>query len=208
MTSETLHGMVQASAGLVAGDSGGPLSGTNGVIGMDTAASDSGHQQAAGFAIPINTALSVARQIAAGHASSTITIGYPPFMGIFIGSGSSTNPQTQAQQQAQQNGDSGDSGSTPACYTSNEDLTVPSAVAPVSSGTLIDGTICGSPAASAGLTGGAVITAVNGQAAGSPDNLTGILKRFHPGEVISVTWVSPSGKRTTSSLHLTAGPPQ
>ena len=170
-TSETLYGTIQTNADIVPGDSGGPLASTVGVIGMDTAGNDAGDQQApAGFAIPINTALSVARQIAAGHASSTITIGYPPFMGIFIGSGSSSNPQTQAQQQAQQNGDSGDSGSTPACYTSNEDLTVPSAIAPVSSGTLIDGTICGSPAASAGLTGGAVITAVNGQAVGSPDD--------------------------------------
>ncbi len=207
-TSETLYGTIQTNADIVPGDSGGPLASTVGVIGMDTAGNDAGDQQApAGFAIPINTALSVARQIAAGHASSTITIGYPPFMGIFIGSGSSTNPQTQAQQQAQQNGDSGDSGSTPACYTSNEDLTVPSAIAPVSSGTLIDGTICGSPAAAAGLTGGAVITAVNGQAVGSPDDFASMMTRFHPGDTISVTWVSPSGQRTTSSLHLTAGPP-
>ena len=66
----------------------------------------------------------------------------------------------------------------------------------------------GSPAASAGMTGGAVITSVNGQAVGSPDDLTGILSRFHPGDTISVTWVSPSGQRTTSSMHLTAGPPQ
>jgi len=58
------------------------------------------------------------------------------------------------------------------------------------------------------MTGGAVITAVNGQAAGSPANLTRILARFHPGDTISVTWVSPSGQRTTSSLHVTAGPPQ
>ena len=99
-------------------------------------------------------------------------------------------------------------GSAPGCYTSNADLTVPSDVAPVSSGTLIDGTICGSPAAAAGMTGGAVITAVNGQAAGSPDDLASILARFHPGDTISVTWVSPAGQRTTSSLHLTAGPPQ
>ncbi len=81
---------------------------------------------------------------------------------------------------------------------------MPSAIAPVSSGTLIVGTICGSPAASAGMTGGAVITAVNGQAVGSPDDLTRILSRFHPGDTISVTWVSPSGQRSTSSLHLTA----
>ena len=209
-TSETLHGMIQTNADVVPGDSGGPLASSVGVIGMDTAGNDAGDQQepAAGFAIPINTALSVARQIAAGRASSAITIGYPPFMGIFIGSGSSSNPQTQAQQQEQQNSGSGGSGSTPGCYTSNADLTVPWAIAPVSSGALIDGTICGSPPAAAGITGGAVITAVNGQAVGSPDDLTSIVARFRPGDTISVTWVSPSGQRTTSSLHLTAGPPQ
>jgi S1-C subfamily serine protease len=206
-TSENLNGMIQTNADIVPGDSGGPLASSAGVIGMDTAGNDANDQQAStGFAIPINTALSVARQIAGGHASSTVTIGYPPFVGIFVGSGSSSSPQAQAQQEEQQNG--GGTGSTAQCYTSNSDLTVPSAIAPVSSGTLVIGTICGSPAASAGLTGGAVITAVNGQAVGSPDDLSGVLSRFHPGEVISVTWVSPSGQRTTSSLHLTAGPPQ
>jgi len=205
-TSETLHGMIQTNADIVPGDSGGPLASSAGVIGMDTAGNNPGFQQTStGFAIPINTALSVARQIAAGHASSTITIGYPPFLGIFLGSGSAKSPQAQARQQGQ--GASG-SGSTPTCYTSNADLAVPSVIAPVRSGALIDGTICGSPAASAGLTGGAVITAVNGQPIGSPDDLASILPRFHPGDTISVTWVSPSGHRTTSSLHLTAGPPQ
>jgi S1-C subfamily serine protease len=206
-TAENLNGMIQTNADIVPGDSGGPLASSAGVIGMDTAGNDANDQQAStGFAIPINTALSVARQIAGGHASSTVTIGYPPFVGIFVGSGSSSSPQAQAQQEEQQNG--GGTGSTAQCYTSNSDLTVPSAIAPVSVGTLIIGTICGSPAASAGMTGGAVITAVNGQAIGSPDDLTGVLARFHPGDVISVTWVSPSGQRTTSSLHLTAGPPQ
>jgi S1-C subfamily serine protease len=205
--SETLTGMIQTNADIVPGDSGGPLASSAGVIGMDTAGNDANNQQASsGFAIPIDTALSVARQIAGGRASSVITIGYPPFVGIFIGSGSSSSPPVQAQQEQQQDGSG--SGSTQACSTSNSDLTVPSAIAPVSSGTLIIGTICGSPAASAGLTGGAVITAVNGRAVGSPDDLAGTLSRFHPGDTISVTWVSPSGQRTTSSLHLTAGPPQ
>lgn len=206
-TSEMLHGMIQINADIVPGDSGGPLSGSGGVIGMDTAGNNGGYQeQAVGFAIPISTALSVALQIAAGQASSTITIGYPPFLGIFIGSGSETNPQAQAQQQEQQqqNGFSG----SPACYASNADLTIPSTVAPVNSGALIDGTICGGPAAQAGMTGGAVITAVNGQAVGSPDDLSRVLARFHPGDTISVTWVSPSGQRRISSLRLTAGPPQ
>jgi S1-C subfamily serine protease len=203
--SETLYGMIQTSADIVSGDSGGPLASPAGVIGMDTAGNDADGQQAAtGFAIPVDTALSVARQIAGGLASSVITIGYPPFMGIFIGSGSSSSPQAQQQEQQQNGG----LGSSQACYTSNADVTVPSAIAPVSSGTLILGTICGSPAAQAGLTGGAVIVAVNGQAVGSPDDLNRILARFHPGEVISVSWVSPSGQRTTSSLNLAAGPPQ
>ena len=208
--SETLRGMIQTNADIVPGDSGGPLASSAGVIGMDTAGNEGNDQQAStGFAIPINTALSVARQIAEGHASSTVTIGYPPFVGIFTGSGSDSSPQAQAQQEQQQNGgSSGGTGTTPRCYTSNSGLTVPQAIAPVSSGALIIGTICGSPAASAGMTGGAVITGVNGQAVGSPDDLRRILSRFHPGEAISVTWVSPSGQRDTSSLQLTAGPPQ
>jgi len=203
-SSETLHGTIQTNADIVPGDSGGPLAASAGVIGMDTAGSDASSQQpAAGFAIPINTALSVARQIAAGRASATIAIGYPAFLGIFISSGTDSNPQDQAQQQEQQYGSSGSS----ACSASNSGLTAPSTIAPVSSGTLIDGTICGSPADKAGLTGGAVITAVNGQAASSPDQLSRILARFHPGDTISVAWVSPSGQRTTSSIQLAAGPP-
>src|SRR5690349_24147085 len=93
VTSETLHGMFQTDAGIVSGDSGGPLVNAAGrVIGMDTAGNNvrfSDQQAAAGFAIPVNTALSVAREIAAGHASSTISIGYPPFIGIYVGQGTS-----------------------------------------------------------------------------------------------------------------------
>jgi S1-C subfamily serine protease len=205
-TSETLHGMIQVNADIQAGDSGGPLASTAGVIGMDTAGSNGDmSQQSVGFAIPINTALSVARQIAAGKASAAVAIGYPSFLGIFTGSGSDSNPQDQAQQQEQQYGSSA---AGPSCSTSNAGLSAPSAIAPVNSGALVAGTVCGSPADRAGMTGGAVITAVNGRAAGSPAQLSGILAQFHPGDTISVTWVSPAGQRTTSSIRLAAGPPQ
>src|SRR5690348_12532545 len=94
VSKETLHGMFQTDAAIVSGDSGGPLVNASGqVIGMDTAGNDVGfpdQQSAAGFAIPINTALSVARQIAAGEASDTISIGYPPFIGIYVGPGTSS----------------------------------------------------------------------------------------------------------------------
>jgi S1-C subfamily serine protease len=225
ITSETLHGMIETNADIVSGDSGGPLASTSGqVIGMDTAGNDVQFQagSTAGFAIPINTALAIARQIDAGQASSTVSIGYPPFMGVYIATGSSANPQTQAEQQSGggfgnggfgggfggYGGGFGGGNGGSGCYNSNAGLTVPSTIAPVSSGTLILGVICGSPAAGAGISGGSVITAVNGQAIGSPPDLTSVVSKYRPGDTISVTWVSPSGQHTTSSIRLISGPPQ
>jgi S1-C subfamily serine protease len=223
--SETLHGMLQTDAGIVSGDSGGPLVNSAGqVIGMDTAGNDvsfSGQQQqsAAGFAIPINTALSVAHQIAAGQASSTIAIGYPPFIGVYVGQGPSSDPQQQAAAQQQQNngfggfgngfgnGNGSGNGGSPSCYSNDSNLPVPSTIAPVNSGTLVIGTICGSPAATAGLSAGSVITSVNGQAVGAPQTLQSTLAKFRPGNTVSLTWVTPSGQHKTGDVTLTAGPP-
>jgi S1-C subfamily serine protease len=219
VTEETLHNMIETNADIVSGDSGGPLADTAGdVIGMDTAGNDGGfavQQSATGYSIPINNALAVVQQIRSGQASSTVTIGYPPFMGVYIGQGANSNPQAQAEQQngglggnsfGGQGGNGSGSGSQ-GCYTSDRNLATPTSIANVSSGTLILGTICGGPAAAAGLTAGSVITAVDGQAVGSPESLTGAVSKFRPGSVISITWVSPSGQRTTSSLKLTQGPP-
>jgi S1-C subfamily serine protease len=223
VTSETLHGMFQTDADIVSGDSGGPLVNASGqVIGMDTAGNDvrmPGEQAAAGFAIPVNTALSVARQIAAGQASDTITIGYPPFIGIYVGPGTSSDPQEQASEQSQQNngfggfggngfgGNGSGSGNSQSCYTDNSNLPTPSAIAPVNSGTLVVGTICGGPAAAAGLTAGSVITSVNGTAIGAPPSVHNALAKSHPGDSVSLTWVTPSGQHKTASVTLTKGPP-
>lgn len=179
---------------------------------MDTAGGNSGYpQHAVGYAIPINTALSIAGQIAAGRASFVITIGYPPFLGTFVGTGPDRSPLAQAQQGRSQPGQSEPSAPSspgPSCSISTVGLTPPSPVAPVSSGILVQGVICASPAARAGMTGGAVITAVNGQRVGSPDDLSHVMTRFRPGDTISVTWVNPSGKQTTSRIRLTTGPPE
>ena len=223
---ETLHGMIQTNADIVAGDSGGPLVNSAGqVIGMDTAGNDvrfPDQQNAAGFAIPVNTARSVVSEITAGHASSTIVVGYPPFIGIYVGQGTSSNPQDQATQQQQQNngfggfgngfggfgnGNGSGNGGSQSCYTSNANLSVPTSIAPVNSGTLVIGTICGSPATAAGLTAGSVITAINGHAVGSPQSLSTIMSKLHPHDTISLTWVTPSGQHENGSLTLTAGPP-
>jgi S1-C subfamily serine protease len=83
---QQLNGLIQVAAQVVPGDSGGPLANTGAqVIGIDTAASSGNHVQSSageGFAIPINQALSIARQIVAGQASSKIHIGPTGFLGI------------------------------------------------------------------------------------------------------------------------------
>ncbi len=79
---ENLSNLIETSADVVAGDSGGPLLESNGkVIGMDTAAT-SGTRQTAGYAIPIAKALTIAKQIEKGMAGGNVTIGYPAFLGV------------------------------------------------------------------------------------------------------------------------------
>jgi S1-C subfamily serine protease len=115
-TSEQLTGLIESNADIQAGDSGGPLVNAHGqVIGVDTAASSgfqfsgngfggfggngfgfggngdgsssSGQAPATqGYSIPINTALSIAHQIEAGNASSTVHIGATAFLGVGIAS--------------------------------------------------------------------------------------------------------------------------
>jgi S1-C subfamily serine protease len=89
--SEQLTGLIQTNADIQPGDSGGPLTNTYGqVVGLDTAAltgsswqfSSTSATQA--YTIPINEALSVARQIEAGSSSATVHIGATAFLGVEV----------------------------------------------------------------------------------------------------------------------------
>jgi S1-C subfamily serine protease len=87
--SERLTGLIETSADVQPGDSGGPLMDASGhVVGMDTAASvTNGSVQAAdstGFAIRINRAVSIAEQIMQGDASATIHVGGTAFLGVEV----------------------------------------------------------------------------------------------------------------------------
>ena len=85
---ENLKGLIEVNSDIPPGDSGGPLVDTAGrVLGMDTAASAGFSFQTSGtqgYAIPINTAISIAKKIEAGHGSATIHIGTTGFLGVGV----------------------------------------------------------------------------------------------------------------------------
>jgi S1-C subfamily serine protease len=87
-SAETLHGLIQVDATLRPGDSGGPLvNGAGQVIGMNTASSVGRRRSVGpnvGFAIPIDDAMAIARQIQAGERSATVHIGDRAILGVRI----------------------------------------------------------------------------------------------------------------------------
>ena len=101
--SETLHGMIQTNANIVARRLRRPARRRQRqVIGMDTAGNGVSDQQqaSAGFAIPINTALSVARQIAGGPGQLDHHDRLPAFRGHLRRLRIEQQPAGQAQQGA------------------------------------------------------------------------------------------------------------
>jgi S1-C subfamily serine protease len=87
--SERLTGLIETSAALEPGDSGGPmLNSSNQVIGMDTAAGSSFTFQSSssrGYAVPIDKAKRIVSQILAGSAVQGLHIGQTAFMGVQVG---------------------------------------------------------------------------------------------------------------------------
>lgn len=81
--SEVLSDLIETDAKVVPGDSGGPLENALGrAIGMVTAGSTGAGSR--GYAIPIDHALSLARQIVAGKASALVHIGDTAFLGVGV----------------------------------------------------------------------------------------------------------------------------
>ena len=91
---EKLTGLIATNAPIQPGDSGGPLVNMDGkVLGIDTAASASysfSNAASQGFAVPINDAMGIVKQITAGTASSTVHIGQTAFLGVQVQNASSS----------------------------------------------------------------------------------------------------------------------
>jgi S1-C subfamily serine protease len=199
---ETLFGMMQTNADVRPGDSGGPLADAAGrVIGIDTAAG--GNTVYSGYAIPINRALPIARQIAARQPSTRIQIGLPAFLGVLVPHSTSADPRREASQELRQTGTVSSSGS--GC-TTGDTTAIPASIAPAASGALVDGVLCGTAAATAGISAGDVITSIGGRPVTSPGSLTAIVDRYQAGSKAPLTWVSPGGSLHTAVVTLNAGP--
>ena len=214
-TIEDLNHMLATSAQIQQGDSGGALANNAGqVIGMVTAANTAADGQSGGttgFAIPINTALNIARKIASEQSSSTVYIGLPGFLGVEVAQSNSPDPQQQAADERQAGdgqggGRQGGSRGGLACVTGGQEPAVPDRIAPAPSGALILGVVCGSAAQTQSLKAGDVIISVNGQAVTTPGSLTGITARYHPGEVVSVAYQGINGSRHKVRILLGDGP--
>jgi len=82
----TLVGLIETTAPLRPGDSGGPMLVRGRVIGMNAAASSSFMYEdgSEGYAIPIDRVLEIASQIDAGSSSSTVHVGPTAFLGVSL----------------------------------------------------------------------------------------------------------------------------
>ena len=212
--SEQLTGLIETNADIQPGDSGGSLVNAYGqVIGMDTAASSgtqvqsqSGQTAEQAFAIPINEATSIAKQIAAGTTSTNVHIGATAFLGI------ESQPASQGSGNSGGFGGSGGSGGSSGFggfggsdgssgfggFGDGQGSSV--------AGVAISGTLSGSPAANAGLAAGDTITSVGGQSVSTAQDISHVLVKYHPGNSISISWVDQSGQSQTANVTLASGP--
>jgi S1-C subfamily serine protease len=166
--SESLHGLIETDAAIEPGDSGGPLyDSSDEVVGIDTAASSGGSPD--GYAIPVATALDIAKRIEAGNAGGNVEIGYPAFLGVELGTADASGFAA-------------------------------------SQGAEIAGVVVNGPAEQAGLAAGDVVTAIDGVAVASADELSAALRSHLPGDQVSITWVGADGRSRSASVTLTQGP--
>ena len=74
------------------------------------------------------------------------------------------------------------------------------------SGAVVSGTTPNSPAASAGISSGDVITSVNGNSVASAEALTTALSGKHAGDKVTIGWTDSSGTSHTATITLLEGP--
>jgi S1-C subfamily serine protease len=105
---ERLSGLIEISSDVVGGYSGGATYDADGeVVGMTTAAS-SGGTDVVGYAVPVATVLDIASDLEAGVTDADYAYGYPAFLGVGLGSGTTVQGVYDATPAAQAGMSAGD----------------------------------------------------------------------------------------------------
>ena len=173
---ETLSGLIQIDAPLEPGDSGGPLINKSGQV------------------VGINTAASATRRFRA--------VGDAVGFAIPIDRAMSLANQILAGQ-ASATVFLGYPGQLGVVMSEPALTAVPGGAA---QGVTVAEVVPGSPAASAGVKAGDVLTEVDGQPATAPDQVSGLIKKHRAGEKLNFTWIDETGRRRTSTVVLAPGP--
>jgi S1-C subfamily serine protease len=181
---ERLHGLIQTDAKLQPGDSGGSLvaESSGKVIGVDTAGASGFSLQSSatqGYAVPIDAALAIARDIERGHASASVHVGPTAFLGVEVSSSAGGGP-------------SGTSGGD------NRN----------GNGVFVVAVVPGAPAARAGIASGDTILAIGGRAVTSPAQITDALLAKKPRQKLQMRYAGPDGAAHTANVALVTGPAQ
>jgi S1-C subfamily serine protease len=177
-TSEHLTGLIHTNAGIQPGDSGGPLVNTAGqVIGINTAASSTFQFQSA----PAQTQAYAIPVNEAVAIASQIEAGTSSAT-VHIGATGFLGVQILSARSAAADG------------------------LPSGTGATVAEVIPGSPAASAGLAAGDVITGVAGHPVSSPSGVQSDLEGRHPGDHVTISWTGQAGQATSATVVLTTGP--
>ena len=191
---EVLDGLIQIDANIQPGDSGGPLVDAEGkVVGMDAAASSGngnggfgfGEQSGnEGYAIPIEQAMAIAKQIQSGDGSDLIHIGgHRALLGVAVQSSRATGGGFGG---GFGNGQQSGSGE----------------------GAVVSGVQSGSAAESAGIEEGDTIVAIDDTTVTSGSQLTHTMVRYSPNDKVSVEWIdASSGQSQTATIELGSGTP-
>ncbi len=181
---ESLTRLIETSADVVPGDSGGPLLDAEGeVVGIDTAASSG--TRIDGYAVPIGTALAIVTQIRSGDETAAVRIGPAAFLGVQVAT-SATSDSAYGYG-----------------YGSGRGRGAPSATG---SGATIAGVVPGDAADDAGLTAGDTVTGVGPTTVSDAAGLTKALAAMQPGDRVTLTWTTAEGTQRSATVTLDASP--
>jgi S1-C subfamily serine protease len=178
-SSERLTGLIQTDAPLQPGDSGGPLVDSNGrVVGMNTAAS-TGFQLNYTQSATEAYAIPIARALSIAKQIQTGKTTATVHVGPTAMLGVSV--------QSPDFGGFGGYGGT---------------------GALVGDVVSGSPAHTAGIGAGSVITALGARKIATPEDLSAAMLRHAPKELVKIVWVDELGRNNRATVRLATGPPQ